>query len=53
MPEGVAFGAYTLVKPDVELLPYHLYIGIKCRDMGERKNTELIKKHKESKYGKI
>ena len=46
VPEGVAFGAYTLVKPNIKLLPYHLYAGINCKDMGERKNIELIKKHK-------
>ena len=53
VPEGVAFGAYTLVKPDIELLPFHLYSGINCRDMGERENIHLIKKHKEDKIGKI
>jgi len=53
VPEGVAFGAYTLVKPDVELLPYHLYVGVECRDVGERDNIELLKRHKESKVGRI
>ncbi len=49
VPEGVAFGAFTLVKPEVELLPYHLYAGIECRDLGERKNIELLKNHKQRK----
>ena len=53
VPEGVAFGAYTLVKPDVELLPYHLYVGVECRDVGERDNIELLKRHMESKVGRI
>jgi len=46
VPEGVAFGAYTLVKPNTKLLPYHLYAGIECKDLGKRKNIEVIKKHK-------
>ena len=46
IPEGVAFGAYTLIKPNVKLLPYHLYAGINCKDMGIRENIELIKNHK-------
>lgn len=53
VPEGVAFGAYTLVKPNVELIPFHLYMGTNCRDMGERENINLIKKHMELKDGKI
>lgn len=46
IPEGTAFGAYTLIKPNIKLLPYHLYAGIDCKDMGKRKNINLIKKHK-------
>jgi len=49
VPEGVAFGAYTLVKPNVKLKPYHLYAGIDCKDMGERKNIDLIINHKNGK----
>ena len=49
VPEGVAFGAYTLVKPDIELLPYHLYAGVDCKDLGLRNNIELLKRHKRLK----
>lgn len=42
LPDGSAYGAYTLVKKDVNLRPYHLYVGNKCRDLGERKNKELL-----------
>lgn len=52
VPEGVAFGAYTLVKPDIELLPYHLYAGVDCKDLGQRDNIELLKRHKEIKSKK-
>lgn len=53
VPDGVAFGAYTLVKPNIKLLPYHLYVGIDCRDLGLRDNTELIENHIKSKNGKV
>ena len=53
VPEGVAFGAYTLVKSDVQLLPYHLYAGVECKDLGKRNNIELLKSHKNSKANKI
>ncbi len=35
IPEGVAFGAYSLIKKR-EYKPYHLYAGLKCIDMGKR-----------------
>ncbi len=46
VPEGVAFGAYTLIKPGIKLLPYHLYAGTNCKLIGKRKNIDLIKRHK-------
>jgi acetyltransferase-like isoleucine patch superfamily enzyme len=48
IPEGVAFGAYTLIKPK-KFLPYHLYVGTDCRDLGIREDIDVIKKHKERK----
>ena len=42
IPDGVAFGAYTLVKEDSHILSYHLYAGHKCRDLGEREGKELL-----------
>ena len=46
IPRGSAYGAYTLIK-DTKLKPYHLYVGVECRDLGERDLSEL------NKYGKI
>ena len=42
VPEGIAFGAYTLVKDTVDLKPYHLYVGHACRDLGERRGQHLL-----------
>ena len=37
LPDGSAFAAYTLIN-NKDLLPNHLYAGIKCqKDLGERK----------------
>lgn len=52
IPEGVAFGAYTLIKPK-KLLPYHLYVGVECRDLGLREDIDMIVKHKEGKNGRV
>ena len=52
IPDGVAFGAYTLIKPK-KLLPYHLYVGVECRDLGVREDIDIIIKHKESKRGRL
>tara|TARA_R110000765_G_scaffold27008_1_gene65964 strand:+ start:321 stop:887 length:567 start_codon:yes stop_codon:yes gene_type:complete len=52
IPEGVAFGAYTLIKPK-KLLPYHLYVGVECRDLGVREDIDIIIKHKENKRGRL
>ena len=52
IPEGAAFGAYTLIKPK-KLLPYHLYVGIDCRDLGERHDIDAITKHKERQIGRL
>ena len=52
IPEGVALGAYTLVKPK-KLLPYHLYVGTDCRDLGEREDIDIITKHKEKRFGRL
>ena len=46
IPEGVAVGAYTMVKGANKLLPYHLYVGHSCRDLGERGNQEAIMRFK-------
>ena len=48
IPEGTAFGAYTLIK-NKKLKSYHLYVGNKCRDLGLRKKIEKIKIFKEKK----
>jgi acetyltransferase-like isoleucine patch superfamily enzyme len=47
IPDGVAFGAYSLIKKK-EYKPYHLYAGLKCIDMGKRdlKYMEEINKVK-------
>jgi len=42
VPEGSAFGAYTLIKSEHNLKPYHLYVGHTCKDLGERKNIHLL-----------
>ncbi len=42
IPEGVAVGGYTMVKGVNRLLPYHLYVGHNCRDLGERGNQEAM-----------
>ncbi len=42
IPDGAAFGAYTLIKKESELLPFHLYVGLKCKDLGERLNKEIF-----------
>ena len=47
LPEGSAFGAFTLVKKTSNLLPYNLYVGHKCDCLGKRKNIELIQNFKE------
>jgi len=46
IPDGVAFGAYSMVKKSSKLEPYHLYVGHNCRDLGERKNKKLLKDKK-------
>ena len=43
IPNGTAFGAYTLIKKESKLLPFHLYAGHKCKDLGERTKQELLK----------
>jgi acetyltransferase-like isoleucine patch superfamily enzyme len=35
LPEGSAFGAYTLIKKR-QYLKFHLYAGVSCRDLGLR-----------------
>jgi len=43
IPDGVAFGAYSLIK-NREYQPYHLYAGgVKCKDMGERDLSHIDK----------
>ena len=42
LPEGSAFGAYTLIKGS-DLKPYHLYVGTMCRNLGERDITDITK----------
>jgi len=49
LPEGTAFGAYTLIKETSNLSPYHLYVGIGCKDLGERGNQEMLKKLRNKK----
>jgi len=46
IPEGCAFGAYTLIKKTNNLLPYHLYVGHNCRDLGYRKGLDRLKEFK-------
>lgn len=46
IPEGSTYGAYTLIKPTSKLLPYHLYVGNNCRDLGERKGREKFEEFK-------
>ena len=49
IPEGSTYGAYTLIKPDSKLLPYHLYVGNNCRELGERTGREKFNKFKMEK----
>ena len=42
LPNGSAFGAYTLIKKKNKLKPFHLYVGHDCKDLGERKNKKLL-----------
>ena len=42
LPIGSAYGAYTLVKKSA-LLPYHLYVGVKCNDLGKRDMSNIDK----------
>jgi len=46
LPEGTAYGAYTMIKASNKLIPFHLYVGRACRDLGQRKNIHLIEKNK-------
>ena len=46
MPEGTAFGAYTMIKQSDKLVPFHLYVGHNCRDLGPRENQDTIKEFK-------
>ena len=46
IPDGSAFGAYTLIKKENNLEPFHLYVGYQCRDLGERKNKHLLENKK-------
>ena len=46
IPHGSAFGAYTLIKKENKLEPYHLYVGHNCRDLGERENKHLLENKK-------
>jgi acetyltransferase-like isoleucine patch superfamily enzyme len=46
LPEGSAFGAYTMVKASNDLQAYHLYVGSSCRDLGPRSKKELLEKYK-------
>jgi len=43
VPDGVALGAYTMIKGTTLLEPFHLYVGVPCRDLGKRKNQERIR----------
>ena len=51
LPEGSAFGAYTLIKDTNVLIPYHLYVGTACKDLGVRMGREKLAKYK-TKEGK-
>jgi acetyltransferase-like isoleucine patch superfamily enzyme len=46
IPNGAAFGAYTLIKKENKLDSFHLYVGHKCKDLGERKNKHLLEDKK-------
>lgn len=49
IPDGVTFGAYTLIKP-YNFLPYHCYVNTfdkKYKDLGERSGIEKLEKIKE------
>ncbi len=56
IPDGAAFGAYTLIKSSYELLKYHTYVGNspkEWRDLGERtgqEKLENIKEHLKAQY---
>ena len=41
IPEGVALGAYSLVKPGMKLKPWTLYAGIKLKEIGPRDGMKI------------
>jgi len=41
IPEGCAFGAYSLVKPGMKLKPWTLYAGIKLKEIGPRDGMKI------------
>ena len=43
IPDGTAFGAYTLIKQKNILKPFHLYVGKSCKDIGVRSKQENYK----------
>jgi len=49
LPEGTAYGAYTMIKENNNLSPFHLYVGHACRDLGERGKIHLIQEFKSKK----
>ena len=53
VPDGTAFGAYTLISGTKELTPYHLYAGLNCKDLGKRTGVDAIINHKEDKNGRL
>jgi dTDP-4-amino-4,6-dideoxy-D-glucose acyltransferase len=42
LPKGSAYGAFTLIKK-IPLKSYHLYVGNKCTDLGERDLSQIKK----------
>ena len=42
LPDGSAFGAYTLIKKTSNLSKFHLYVGKDCKDLGPRKNQHKL-----------
>lgn len=42
LPEGLATGAATLIKPDMSLEPWMLYVGVPARPLKRRRSEDIV-----------
>ena len=52
LPIGSAYGAYTLIKGQNKLLPFTIYAGVNCNNLGTREGFEKYLKFMEKSDGK-